>query len=179
MRELQIITNMERQLQFYWEYLRQLQFYWRDMLLFCLILPCLRERDFQGSPNDMWLCFWPMMPRYGMDTAGTCHRYGRDMNVTHKKWSIGHDIAYFEVFVHHSFWRFFLGVWDIEKGLHPWPQHCNTLVPTNMINHICSRLKSITLTCTLWSHHSNNVSLLSVKFHFNLGNLCRQTHLRA
>lgn len=47
-----------------------------------------------------------MMPRYGMDTAGQHHGYGRDMDFTRKWWSIGYDmiscIVYFEVSGYHS-----------------------------------------------------------------------------
>ena len=46
-----------------------------------------------------------MMPRYGTDTAGTCHRHGKDTDFIHKKWSIGYDktryAAHYEASAHH------------------------------------------------------------------------------
>ena len=47
----------------------------------------------------------PMMPRQGMDKAGARHVYGRDMDLTTKRWSISYDTTQyfnnFEVSGHH------------------------------------------------------------------------------
>lgn len=78
------------------------------------ILCCLGALLFLVSLK-MFGCTWffhipkhPMMLWYNMNTIGT---HGRDTNFTHRKWSIGYDmaqyityfdIAYFEVSVHHK-----------------------------------------------------------------------------
>lgn len=47
---------------------------------------------------------WPMMPRYGMDTARTRQGHGDDTNITHQKWSmekmIRHKILILFYFLH-------------------------------------------------------------------------------